>query len=191
MIFFKNKHLPVSDDLELVTLYRQTGDLDAVAQLFSRYTELLYAVCLKYLKDKESAKDAVLQIFEELTIKLKKHEPENFRGWLYVLAKNHCLMQLRKPLNGKIISMDTSFMQLAAEPHHEMVDEKEIHLKRLTKCIESLSEDQKKSVELFYLQEKCYKEIVDITGLQFNKIRSLIQNGRRNLKICMDKKVLQ
>ena len=79
------------------------------------------------------------------------------------------------------------FMQLTENPHLENVIEKELNLNRLTKCIETLSPDQKHTVQLFYLEEKSYKEIAGITQTEWNKVRSLVQNARRNLKNCMDK----
>jgi RNA polymerase sigma-70 factor (ECF subfamily) len=41
---------------------------------------------------------------------------------------------------------------------------------------------------LFYLEQKCYKDIADLTGYDLNKVKSAIQNGKRNLKICMERK---
>ena len=154
--------------------------------LFQRYMDLLFGVCLKYLKDSESAKDAVMQIFEELVQKLQKHEVDNFKGWLYMLAKNYCLMQLRTPRNLKTMEFKGDFMQSEEEVHLNGIMQKEENFKQLEKCMQTLSAEQKMTVELFYLQNKCYKEISDETGIEWNKVRSYIQNGRRNLKICMD-----
>jgi RNA polymerase sigma-70 factor (ECF subfamily) len=147
--------------------------------------EQIYAVCLKYLKDPETAKDAVMAIFEELIVKVKKHEISYFRGWVYAVAKNHCLMQLRSQ---KQMPLETNadFMQLADNLHPDGIFEKEENLNQLTKCIDALSSDQKQSVQLFYMQEKSYKEIAGLTNSDWNKVRSLIQNARRNLKNCME-----
>ena len=147
--------------------------------------EQIYAVCLKYLKEPETSKDAVMAIFEELIIKLTKHDVNYFRGWVYTVAKNYCLMQLRSQ---KQIPLEANpdFMQLADNLHPDGVFEKEQNLNQLTKCIDSLSSDQRQSVKLFYLQEKSYKEIAGLTNSDWNKVRSLIQNARRNLKICME-----
>ncbi len=191
MYFYKNNNWPELDDQQLLTLYKSEGDTDLLAALYSRYIDLLYAVCLKYCKVREQAQDAVLQVFEELPGKLKKHDPQYFRGWIYTVVKNHCLMELRRDKNHRVVTIDPSLMQFGDDQHPESVVEKEFHLNEMTKCIETLSAEQRKSIELFYLQEKCYKEIVSITGLDFNKVRSLIQNGKRNLKICMDKKIAQ
>ena len=150
--------------------------------------ELVYGVCLKYLKESELAQDAVMQIFEELVSKLKKHEVENFRGWLHQIAKNHCLMQLRTPKNLKTVALPPLLMQNEEDVHLNGVMEKEENFQKMEKCIASLSDDQRTMIKLFYLEGKCYNEIVEITGMEWNHVRSSIQNGRRNLKLCMEKK---
>ena len=172
-----------------MNIYRQTESLDVLAVLFQRYMELLFGVCFKYLKDSESAKDAVMQIFEELVQKLNRHEVDNFKSWLYTLAKNYCLMQLRTPKNLKTTELKGDFMQSEEEVHLNGIMQKEENFKQLERCMQTLSAEQKLTVELFYLQNKCYKEISDETGIEWNKVRSYIQNGRRNLKICMEKKM--
>jgi RNA polymerase sigma factor (sigma-70 family) len=183
------KNIPTNElpDKELVNLFRTSRNMDVLAVLFQRYMDLLYGVCLKYLKQPETAKDAVMQIFEELVAKLPRHEVENFKSWLYTLAKNHCLMQLRTPKNLKTTEFNPDSMQLEEDVHLNGIQLKEENLQKLERCLETLSTEQKKAVELFYLQNKCYKEIAEATGIDWNKVRSFIQNGRRNLKICMEK----
>jgi RNA polymerase sigma factor (sigma-70 family) len=187
LTFIKDISPDPASDLELVTAYRQSSDLGILATLYQRYMDLLYAVCLKYLKDPETSKDAVMNIFEELSRKLLRHEVDNFRGWIYTLAKNHCLMQLRSSGRLKTQSLSPANMQSEEEWHLKEVMEKEESLDRLSKCMDTLSADQKAVIGLFYLENKCYKEIETVTGLNWNKVRSLIQNGRRNLKICLER----
>jgi RNA polymerase sigma-70 factor (ECF subfamily) len=175
-------------DTELVSLYKKTSDLKVLGQLYQRYMDLVYGVCLKYLKESEGAKDAVMNIFEELIVKLKKHEVENFKSWLYQVAKNHCLMQLRTPRNLKTIELPEALMQSDANVHLDGVLEKEENFQRLEYCLTTLSEDQRRAVQLFYIEGKCYNEIVEQMGQEWSQVRSFIQNGRRNLKICMEKK---
>lgn len=154
-----------------------------------RYIDQVFGVCLKYLRDAQRSKDAVMDIFEELNKKLRSHEIDNFRGWLYVLARNYCLMQLRTPKNLKTIEYNPSFMQSGEISHLNSERlEKEETFNKLEECLKILPLEQKQAVELFYLGNKCYNEIAEITGYEWNKVRSFIQNGRRNLKICMDKK---
>ena len=176
------------DDQALIAAYRSSSDLKIVAQLYQRYLDLLYGVCLKYLGEPETAKDAVMDIFEELAQKLLKHQIEHFKGWLYTLAKNHCLMKLRSSGKTKVRPFDPDHMQTAEELHLKDKIEQEERFDQLSACIEALPPDQRTAIQLFYLQNKCYKEIETETGMGWNKVRSHIQNGRRNLKICMDSK---
>jgi RNA polymerase sigma factor (sigma-70 family) len=177
-------------DSELVQQYKDTSNMDSLGDLYGRYMDLLYGVCLKYFKEPDEAQDAVIHIFEELVTKVKKYEIDNFKGWLYQLAKNHCLMRLRSRKN-QPVNVDTDLMHLQENMHLDDVMQKETNLIVMEHCIEQLPSEQKTAIQLFYLQEKCYKEIADTTALDINKVRSFIQNGRRNLKICMDKTALQ
>lgn len=175
-------------DMELIERYRKTHNNEILGVLYERYMHLVYGTCLKYLKDSEAAKDAVMNIFEELMTKLRTHQVDNFRSWLFVVSKNHCLMQLRKESRTQTAEIPVSLMQSEEEIHLNGVMEKEKHLNNLEDCLNGLPDEQQRSVRLFYLENKCYNEISDITGMEWNKVRSHIQNGRRNLKICMDNK---
>ena len=177
-------------DSELVQQYKDTSNMDTLGDLYGRYMDLLYGICLKYFKEPDEAQDAVIHIFEELVTKVKKYEIDNFKGWLYQLAKNHCLMKLRTR-KSQPVNVDADLMHLQENMHLDDVMQKETNLIVMENCIEQLPTEQKAAIQLFYLQEKCYKEIADTTALDINKVRSFIQNGRRNLKICMDKNALQ
>lgn len=179
-------------DKELIEQYKSSGNTAVLGELYQRYMELVYGVCLKYLKEPEDAKDGVLNIFEELVTKLKKYEVDNFKGWLYQLTKNHCLMKLRKQKRIPVpiaIGIDMSFMQSEENVHLEDEFQKEENFKQMQYCLGQLNEQQKQVIELFYLNNKCYKEISDLTAIEINKVRSFIQNGRRNLKICMESRL--
>jgi RNA polymerase sigma factor (sigma-70 family) len=189
LAFLKNI-LSADSDHELVRKYRSAGNIDTLGELYQRYMELVYGVCLKYMKEPEDAKDCVINIFEELVTKLKKYEVDTFKPWLYQLAKNHCLMKLRSK-KGNPVNIDIDVVHLSENIHLDGVMEKELRLTRMESCIELLPADQKQAIQLFYLEEKCYKEIAEATNTDINRVRSFIQNGRRNLKICMEKRGLQ
>jgi RNA polymerase sigma factor (sigma-70 family) len=174
-------------DEELISLYKKTDDLQIVGVLYDRYTALTLGVCLKYLKDREESRDAVMQIFEKLIDSLKSHEINVFKGWLYVTARNHCLMQLRARKGKNFEELSPFLMETGGNGHHEEGAEIEGDLSKLEKCMENLANEQKQCVQLFYLQQKCYKEITESTGYDLNKVKSYIQNGKRNLKICMER----
>ncbi len=175
------------DDLSLVAAYQESGDLEVLGQLYNRYMHLVYGVCFSYFKDEEQSKDAVMQIFEELVKKLRIHQVQNFKSWLHVLTRNHCLMALRKSSKNPMVTLEENFVENDDFVHLDIDDTKETQLTIMEKCMETLSEEQRKSVDLFYLQEKCYKEVADITGYDMLKVKSYIQNGKRNLKICIEK----
>ena len=176
---------PLSD-ADLLALYRQDLQQDLFAQLFLRYTDLVYGTCVKYLGSQEGAKDAVMDIYEELLKKVKDHTIENFKSWLYVVTKNHCLMKLRQGKKMVTTEFDGQVVQPEDFSHLDNIFEKERQLNKLSGCLQQLHEEQRKTVQLFYLENKCYHEITEITGFDWNKVRSLVQNGRRNLKICME-----
>ena len=189
LAFLKNI-LSQKTDHDLVQEYKTAGNIDTLGDLYQRYMELVYGVCLKYMKEPDDAKDCVINIFEELITKLKKYEVDNFKPWLYQLAKNHCLMKLRSK-KGNPVNIDIDIVHLSENIHLDGVMEKELRLTSMESCIEQLPPDQKQAIQLFYLEEKCYKEIAEATNTDINKVRSFIQNGRRNLKICMEKQDLQ
>lgn len=182
-----NAKLKALDDAALITQYKATGDLEVLGVLYNRYMHLVFGVCLNYLKDEEQSKDAVMQIFETLIDKVKVHDIQNFKSWLHVLSRNHCLMLLRKASKNNMVSLDDEFVENADISHLDIEDTREERLSIMEKCMETLTEEQRISVDLFYLQEKCYKEVAEITGYDLLKVKSYIQNGKRNLRICIEK----
>lgn len=175
------------EDAELIASYKSTGNLETLGMLYNRYMHLVFGVCINYFKDEELSKDAVMQIFEELIPKLMVHEVQNFKSWLHVLTRNHCLMALRKSGRQNVVSIEGTFVENTEFVHLDIDNTKETQLTLMEKCMDTLPEEQRKSVDLFYLQEKCYKEVADITGYDMLKVKSYIQNGKRNLKICIEK----
>jgi len=182
--FSRPKSQDDADDDQLLNSYRESGDIGLLGKLYERQMPLVYGVCLKYLKDTEQAKDAVMAIFEELVVKARQHDVKQFRSWLYVVSRNYCLMQLRAAKKADLVNID-DVMEFDSFLHHDN-GTKEIVLETLERCLERLSEHQKQAVSLFYLKEQCYAEIANVTGFTLNEVKSYIQNGKRNLKICME-----
>jgi RNA polymerase sigma-70 factor (ECF subfamily) len=174
-------------DSDLLNQYKKEGDLSLLGALFARYQTLVYGVCLKYLKDRDESKDAVMQLFEKLIQTLRNHEVDNFKSWLYVTARNHCLMQIRARKGKFTQEFSSEFMENQLLLHPEDEPELEGNLTKLEKCVEALLNEQKQCIQLFFLQEKCYKDVSQHTGFDLNQVKSFIQNGKRNLKICMEK----
>lgn len=175
-------------DAELISLYKKSGAQSIIGELYERYTHLVFGVCLKYLKHHEDARDASIEIFEQLLSKLKTHEVSNFKSWLYTVSKNHCLMQLRKGKNHIELHDDVSeIVESSSDLHPSSVNEKEEQLTQLEEAVKLLEDDQRRCVEFFYLHELSYQQIMEKTGLTFKEVKSFIQNGKRNLKIALSK----
>jgi RNA polymerase sigma-70 factor (ECF subfamily) len=80
-------------------------------------------------------------------------------------------------------------METESGLHLNKAEEKEKQFVALENAIEELSAEQKKCVDLFYLKEKSYVEIAEITGFTLNEVKSYIQNGKRNLKIKLENSI--
>jgi RNA polymerase sigma-70 factor (ECF subfamily) len=175
-------------DNTLLERYFDSGDMDRLGTLYNRYLHLVYGVCMKYLKDRDNAKDAVMQIFEKLVETLRREKVRDFNKWIYTVARNHCLMMLRDNKKRTEKEDQVIFMENAGVLNHgdDGIMEKDIEI--LRECIETLPENQKTCIEMFYFGQKSYREISETTRLDMNNIKSYIQNGKRNLKNCVESK---
>jgi RNA polymerase sigma-70 factor (ECF subfamily) len=190
MLRFLRGRPEAASDAALLERFQVQGDQEALARLFDRYLELIYGLCLRYLATEERAEDAVLAIYTELVEKLPRHEIRNFRSWLHTYVRNHCLMQLRREKHQLNVEIEPAFMQ-SELPEHPM-DEPSWETMReafLDDCLPTLNEQQKACVELFYYQGKSYREIADARSESLGQVRSNIQNGRRNLRLCIEAKM--
>lgn len=186
-----NKDLEISDE-ELLSEYRSSEEKLIIGKLYSRHMHLVYGVCLKYLKNRDEAQDAVMQIFEKLVREIPRHKIENFRNWLHVVTKNFCLMYLRslKTRDEKFrewINDPVIFMESGTVLHPIDEDEPDMQ-KGLMDCIEALRYEQKQCILNFYFGEKCYKEIATEMKIDEKKVKSFLQNAKRNLKQCLEEK---
>lgn len=163
--------------------------MKVVAVLFERYKEQVFGVCLKYLQSVPNAEDASMEIYQLVLKKILKANIKTFKPWLYTVSKNYCLDLLRK--KKRTIEKKQAYQLVQNEqvyhPYNEEDDENEQMLVKLSECMEGLSISQKQMIKLFYIEKKSYKEITELEDLSWNKVRTLIQNGRRNLKICLEK----
>ena len=159
--------------------------------LLQRYTLLLFGVCMKYTKQEEEAKDCVQQIFVKIITELPKYKVEYFKSWIYTIARNHCLMKLRDQHGRPVALSDAMLADWDEDPSRNKHLEKDQLLELMTQSLEELGKEQKLCVTLFYLEKKSYQEIAESTQLTLLQVKSYIQNGKRNLKLLMEKKSSQ
>lgn len=178
--------MDTATDKELIEQYRNSHESEYIGALFIKYSHLVTGLCLKYFKDEDKAKDAVMDIFEQNLIYLKRHSVDNYKSWLYSVTKNYCLQVFRKEK-----SLETRKQQYFKETKEEIVESesimhqigrKEYREAQLKDALDKLKSHQKECLELFYFQGKSYEEITELTQYELKKVKSYIQNGKRNLK---------
>ena len=184
-----DRHSHISDD-ELLNNFYKDKDNQWLGALFERYTLLLYGLSLKYLKNEEEAKDAVQQVFLKAITELHKYPVQYFKSWLYMVAKNHCLMKIRQQQGHQ--SAEIKEHQLADEGDplavHQHIEQDKM-LQLMAESLDQLNQEQKQCVTLFYLGKKSYQQISEETGYTMMQVKSYIQNGKRNLKSILEKKL--
>jgi RNA polymerase sigma factor (sigma-70 family) len=188
------KELLSLPDEQLVARYVQTFDNEIIGILYQRYTHLLFTVSYKYLGNEADAEDTVMLVFEKLFELLKKSEINNFKSWIYTITKNECLMQLRhrkttdRLKENNLKKLESEIMESGVPGHlFNAGGDGEHRIRYLETAITTLNEEQKQCIELFYLNEKSYHEVEQITGYTYNEVKSYIQNGKRNLKQILER----
>lgn len=175
-------------DEDLLSAYRDSGEAEYFGMLYNRYIPLLYGVCLKYFTDADKAQDAVMQVFENIFPKVLQYEIQTFRTWIYSVAKNHCLQTLRKEMNEILVDFNSEIME--SDEILNLLSEDETGEERkeiLRQCLKKLPDEQRNAILRFFAEEMSYQDIVDSEGYTLNQVKSYIQNGKRNLKICIEK----
>ena len=180
----KFKHI---SDESLLQAYRTDGNREWLGILLQRYSLMLFGVGMKYMKNEADAKDIVQQVFYKAIIEVSKYKVDYFKSWIYMIAKNQCLMQLRKKGIKTTEIFDHTQALIDEEEESSFIRKREYSLNHLEIAVENLNPEQKQCVTLFYLEKKSYQEIVQITGFTLMQVKSHIQNGKRNLKIILEK----
>lgn len=187
MRFFSLNKKRECNDEELLLRFKETGKVEYFQQLYERYIPLIYGLCLKYLQKPEESQDAVIDIYENLSQRIQDYEIKIFKNWLYSVVKNHCFHILRESKREIVVNFDSQLME--SDETLTLFDENKDEDKEsaLNQCLEKLPKPQRLSIEKFFYENKSYAEIVDETGFHLKSVKSYIQNGKRNLKICIEK----
>ncbi len=172
------------EDEELLQSFRKSAERAIIDEFFNRYAHLLYPLAYKYLKDSDSARDLVLEVFSGLAEKLERFDVQNFKSWLCTVTRNQCLMRLRKESHEIVtdqVEVFQAFSMEKQEDMHQEYEEEQVAL-RLVGLLTELKNDQKVCLEMMYLQQMSYQQISDATGFSMKQVKSYIQNGKRNLR---------
>ena len=179
-------------DNNLISLYKENENKEIIGELYKRYTQFVFLVSMKYLKNEDESKDSVMQIFENLFSDLIHHNVSNFKSWLYMVTRNHCLMKLRKNQKNlknlqELKKVTEDFMENDINSHLTNEKENNKKIETVQDALNQLKNEQKECVSLFYLEGKSYSDIEEITEYSLKSIKSYIQNGKRNLKNILEK----
>lgn len=178
-------------DAELLERFYADRDPEWVGILLERYTLLLLGVCMKYLKDETEARDCVQQIFLKVLTEVSKYRIDYFKSWLYMVAKNHCLMRLReKGQKGVQELREEMEGSVVDQPAGETLFDDGVY-DHLEEALQELGPEQRQCVILFYLKKNSYQQVAEKTGYSLLQVKSYIQNGKRNLRILLEKKLKQ
>jgi RNA polymerase sigma-70 factor (ECF subfamily) len=184
----KKKTVEYTDE-ELIEQFRKTGDSEFFGQLYNRYIPLIYGLCLKYLQDENKSQDAVMEIFEMLLPKIASYEIKVFKTWLYSVVKNHCFLLIKNNKREIMVDFDANHMESESVLALLSEDVDEERESALNYCMTKLSEPQRIAISKFFYEEMSYADIVEVTGYDLKSVKSYIQNGKRNLKLCIESRL--
>ncbi len=173
-------------DQEILQRFYADQNNEWLGSLLERYTMLLYGVSMKYLRNSDEAKDAVQQIFLKVITELHKYEVTYFSSWLYMIAKNHCLMLLRNKRHK--VSVD-SISEPVLENENPDPLQNERLLSDLEEALKHLNPEQRICIHKCYLEKKSYQKISAETGFSLLQVKSYVQNGKRNLRLLLESKL--
>lgn len=185
-----SKHKQEFSDEELLTLIKNGESLSYFGQLYERYIPLIYGLCLKYLKNENQAQDAVIDIFENLSPRIESYDINNFKNWMYSVVRNHCFQVLRDNKKEIIVNFDSNIME--SDSILDLLSEENTDKDKemaLSNCIQHLPEPQRITINKFFYEDKSYADIATETGFNLKSVKSFLQNGKRNLKICIEKRL--
>lgn len=147
--------------------------------LYSRYASLLYAICLRYLKNTDDAKDALQDCFVKVYDKISSFNNEgSFDGWIKRLAVNNCLMVLRE--KKKAVFVDEIYIPVVFEEEDE--DGYEVDKQTLFNMIQELSDGYRTVFNLYVIDGFSHKEIAEKMGINEGTSKSQLARAKKILR---------
>lgn len=194
MALFNSSENSGLKDEELISKYRFSHDNSYLGELFLRYIPYVYGVSLGTLKNQREAEELTLTVYNKISSDLKRIEVKNFNTWLYQLVKNLCNIEVKKKSAVEGESKNILIEELTHDDQGMYINATEntisekIDTNSLRLAINTLNENQKICIDLFYIQNKSYQEVADSTGFSLNQVKTNIQNGKRLLKTYLENK---
>jgi len=176
---------PLKDhsDEALLRAYQEKGDTRCFTELFHRYAHLVLGTCCYFTKDLEESKDLAMQVFEKCLQQSSEKRIRSVLPWLFRITRNECmeLLRRRKKQEAAYLNIRHGGTKLESEidPPHEA---REVQRKKLLEALTKLKTEQRRCIELFFFEQKTYREIARETSYSVGAVKSHLQNGKRRLR---------
>lgn len=141
-----------------------------IAILWNETREQLLCLSNQILQDRNASQDVVSDCFERFVIHFRAGRIRSPKGWLVKVVRHESLRQYR------LRQAEQTFCGFS---YLEEYNEEEDGLDRVIQCMAAIRPIQRRGMELFYLEEKSYREISMELGISITRVKSVVQNGKR------------
>jgi RNA polymerase sigma-70 factor (ECF subfamily) len=146
------------------------------------FQDRVFRLSYSMLKDRGAAEDAAQETFTRVWKALAKFDGRSSLGtWIYAIARNTCLMEIRK--RKPIVSMDDPGSPVAAavELASATTQGADVERDNLLRMLEALPANQQQAVRLFYLEDKSYETVAELMGMPLGTVKNLLHRARKQL----------
>jgi len=169
------------------------GDSDAFAQLVEKYKQPVINVVFRTLHDATEAEDIAQNVFVQVYKAADRYKVSaKFSTWLFTIARNLCLNEIRRRSRHPAESMDAPHPEQEDQPLHQFEDKKtftppesllqgELQAK-IEEALADLPDNQRIAILLCRQDELSYEDIAEVLGCSLSATKSLIHRGRETLK---------
>lgn len=164
-------------DQELVTLLKQT-DKAAYTEIYERYAMMIYYKVNQMLRDEESAKDLVQDVFTTLWSRADSiHHADNLAGFLYIAAKNRVFKLIEKGrVRNDYLASIASYITESTDETAEVLDEREL-MGIVAQEIAKLPEKMRAVFELSRIENLSHREIAGRLGISEKTVKTQVHNA--------------
>jgi RNA polymerase sigma-70 factor (ECF subfamily) len=169
------------------------GDMGAFEQLVNKYKQPVINVVFRMLRDATEAEDVAQNVFVQVYKSASRYEvASKFSTWLFTIARNLCLNELRRRSRHPADSMDATHPEQEDQPWQQFEDkktfsppEKVLHSEleqKIEEAVAELPENQRTAILLCRQDELSYEDIAKVLQCSLSATKSLIHRGRETLK---------
>lgn len=181
---------PAFDDPDIALMLRfQKGDERAFEELVRKHTRGVLNLVYRYLGDSSRSEDVAQDVFVKVYRARKKYEPKaKFSTWLYRIAVNHCLNEIRarKSQPAGTAPINDLLEEPAGEHPDSRLNRQELR-QAVKAAIDALPENQRMAVILARYEDMSYEEIAETMGMSLEAVKSVLFRAKENLKQSLSK----